>query len=123
MTQDFASIRDWLSLASVAISVGTAIWIMLTSGSKKTASELTEFKKEAEIDRKLFLDALQQLTNRTQSLESDMKHLPDAKAMMEMRLALSDLKGQVGRMEESQIGVSRTVHRVEDFLMKGGVAA
>jgi hypothetical protein len=42
---------------------------------------------------------------------------------MEMRLQISDMAGNIGRMEESQKGVARTINRVEDFLIGKGSAA
>lgn len=120
---DMEDLRSWLGLLALLISVGTSIWMFLTSGAKKTANELAEFKKVDAEEKKAMMTAITALGQRTQSLESDMKHLPDAKAVMEMRLSISELSGKIGRMEESQIGVARTVNRVEDFLMKGNAAA
>lgn len=120
---DMENARSWLGLLSLLISVGTSIWLFLTSGAKKTANELAEFRKQDAEEKKKLMEAVAALGQRTQALESDMRHLPDAKAVMDMRLSISELSGKIGRMEESQIGVARTVNRVEDFLLKGNAAA
>ncbi|HAU74833.1 hypothetical protein ATN81_05330 [Agrobacterium pusense] len=120
---DMENVRSWLGLVSLVISVGATIWLWLTSGAKKTASDLAEFRRQDAEEKKTMMAAITAIAQRTQALESDMKHLPDAKAVMEMRLSISELSGKIGRMEESQIGVARTVNRVEDFLLKGNAAA
>jgi hypothetical protein len=112
-------LKDWFSLVALIIAVGTSVWNIISSGSKKTASELAEFRKQDADEKRKMLEAVTALGARTQALESDMKHLPDAKAVHELRLALEQLSGKLGRMEENQIGMSRTVLQVQDFLMKG----
>lgn len=112
-------LKDWLGLVAIVIAVGTSIWNIISSGSKKTASDLADFRKEDAEDKKALLEAVAALGQRTQALEIGMQHLPDAKAVYDLRLALEQLSGKLGRMEENQIGMSRTVLQVQDFLMKG----
>ena len=58
---------------------------------------------------------------RLTQIEAEMKHLPDEKALMELKLSISEMKGGLGRMEESISGLTRTTHRVEEYLLnKGG---
>ncbi|WP_309574495.1 DUF2730 family protein [Rhizobium rhizogenes] len=117
------NLRSWLGLIALLISVGTSIWMFVTSGAKKTATELAEFKKSDSEEKKRLMEAITALGQRTQTLESELKHLPNAKDVMEMRLQISDMAGNIGRMEESQKGVARTINRVEDFLIGKGQAA
>ncbi|MES5046500.1 DUF2730 family protein [Rhizobium nepotum] len=120
---DMENIRSWLGLVSLVISVGATIWLWLTSGAKKTASDLAEFRRQDAEEKKTMMAAITALGQRTQTLESELKHLPNAKDVMEMRLQISDMAGNIGRMEESQKGVARTINRVEDFLIGKGSAA
>jgi hypothetical protein len=113
------ALKEWFSLVALIIAVGTSAWNIISSGSKKTASELADFRKQDAEEKRALMEAVQALGTRTQALESDMKHLPDAKAVYELRLALETLSGKLGRMEENQLGMSRTVLQVQDFLMKG----
>lgn len=43
---DMENIRSWLGLVSLVISVGATIWLWLTSGAKKTANDLAEFRRQ-----------------------------------------------------------------------------
>ncbi|MCK3776456.1 hypothetical protein MZK49_06905 [Ensifer sesbaniae] len=44
------------------------------------------------------------------------KHLPDKDTVMELKLALAELKGTVSTLGETVGSVSRTVHRIDDYL-------
>lgn len=120
---DMEDLRSWLGLVALAISVGTSIWLFITASAKKTAIELSEFKKSDALEKKLLMEAITALGQRTQNLESELTHLPKAKDVMDLRLQISDMAGNIGRMEESQKGVARTINRVEDFLIGKGQAA
>lgn len=120
---EMETLKNWFGFFALVISVGTSIWHMISSGAKKTASDLSDFKKQDSAEKSSLLGALAALEKRIQNVESDIKHLPDAEAVMSMRIAIERLEGKLGRMEASQEGMARTVARVEDFLMKGGSAA
>ena len=53
---------------------------------------------------------------RIQRVEDELKHLPDKDTVMELKLALAELKGTVSTLGETVGSVSRTVHRIDDYL-------
>ncbi|RWE55192.1 MAG: hypothetical protein E5V22_24685 [Mesorhizobium sp.] len=124
----------WISLASPLLSLATVVYVWLTAGSKKAQADIDAFKKSAsddfqgirasvdvkcgEIDRKVEDHAM-----RIQSIEGEMKHLPDVKAFTELRLAVSEIKGEAGKQAEVVNGIARTVHRMENFLLTGSKSA
>lgn len=104
---DLQLLMPWLLAATTILNLGTLVYNLMSSSSKKNAAAISD------------LTALMAAHgSRIQSLESDMKHLPDAKAVADLRLAISDLGGKIGRMEESQSNSARTINRVEEFLLK-----
>ncbi|CZT33008.1 hypothetical protein [Rhizobium sp. 9140] len=111
-------VKEWLSLIAIAISLATAVWAWISAPSKKTASDLDLFRKTATEEMKILMEAVTELGRRTQTLEGELKHLPDAKAFMDMRLAIEQQTGKLGRMEESLTSTSRTVLQVQDYLLK-----
>lgn len=80
---------------------------LITSKAKANAEHLKA------VDAKLV-----DLDRRVQSIESELKHLPNKDDVNELKLAMAQLDGTVGRLDESLSGISRTVRRVEGFLMK-----
>ena len=103
------ALKEWLGLAALAISVGGFIYAWLTSRSKDNSDHLKA------VDTTLGDHAL-----RIQAIEGEIKHLPAKDDVNDLKLALAQLGGTVGRLDESLNGISRTVRRVEDFLMKSG---
>ena len=102
-------LKEWLGLAALAISVGGFIYAWITSRSKVNEEHLKS------VDTTLANHAL-----RIQAIEGELKHLPAKDDVTDLKLALAELGGTVGRLDESLNGISRTVRRVEDFLMKEG---
>ncbi|WFE92291.1 DUF2730 family protein [Roseibium porphyridii] len=102
-------LKNWLGVAAIVISLLTSIYAWLTSKAKANAEHLKA------VDAKLI-----DHDRRVQELESEMKHLPDKDDVNDLKLSIAELRGTVGRLDESLSGVSRTVRRVEGYLMKEG---
>lgn len=127
-------LSSWAMLISPIMSLATVVYVFLTAGSKKAQADIDAFKasnaeelqvmrnaidgKSAEIERKLEDHAV-----RVQSIESDMKHLPSVEMFTDLRLAVSDIKGEAGKQAEVVNGIARTVHRMENFLLTGNKSA
>lgn len=102
-------LKDLLGAAALVISLLTSVYAWITSKAKANGEHLKT------VDAKLI-----DLDRRVQAMESELKHLPDKDDVNELKLALAELRGTVSTLNESLSGVSRTVRRVEGFLMKEG---
>jgi uncharacterized protein HemX len=114
---DIGALKDWLGLFAVIISVGTAIWTLISSGAKRTATELEAFKKTDAEEKKVMMTAITRLADRTLALEKDFEHMPDREMVHKLQNDLTELKGQVTTMVKSSEATERAIRRVEDFLM------
>lgn len=102
-------LKDWATLANTALAMGAFLYSWLTGKAKVNEARLKSVDdKLAEHDRRIL------------TAESELQHLPAKEDVMELKLALAELRGTVGRLDESLNGVSRTVRRVEDHLLKDG---
>jgi uncharacterized protein YacL (UPF0231 family) len=106
---DMQFLKDWSGLLAVLISIGGSLFAWLTAGSKQNSQELVEVNKSIDL-----------VETRLTKIEAEMKHLPDEKALMALKLDITEMKGSFGRMEESISGITRTVHRVEEYLLNKG---
>lgn len=97
----------WFGLAAIAISLGGSVYAWMSSRSKNNAEHL-----------KVHDDKLNEHGSRIQAIEGELKHMPAKDDVNDLKLALAELRGTVGRLDESLGGVSRTVRRVEEYLMK-----
>lgn len=115
-------LKDWLGLAALAISVGTFLWSRLTSDGKKALDELAAHKGNTtralgELDSRLDLHG-----ERLQTIEGELRHLPDKDGVNELKVAITELRGAVGKIDAAFSAMQQTmqpaVRRIEDFLLK-----
>ncbi len=57
---------------------------------------------------------------RIQSVEGDMKHLPNKDTVNKLQVDMTDLKGQIALIAKSSDATERATRRVEEFLLKHG---
>lgn len=100
---------EWASAFSLGIAVLTAAYAWVTSRAKANSEHLKT------VDEKLVNH-----DRRIQSVESELNHLPSKDDVNSLNLAIADLRGTVGRLDESVSGVSRSMRRVEGYLLKEG---
>jgi hypothetical protein len=122
---DFA--KEWLGLFSLLIVVGKFVWDAFQSPGAKVAAEVAALRKAVNDDihkldaKVLAVDAaadqrLDAVEARTAKLEGELKHLPDKDAVNDLRLAIAELKGTVGRLDSTVTTVGRTVDRIDAYL-------
>lgn len=60
------------------------------------------------------------IERRADLIESELKHLPDQKEFATLKDAIAALSGESRAQSQQLRGVSASVSRIEDYLMKGG---
>ncbi|MDF1778752.1 MAG: DUF2730 family protein [Rhizobiaceae bacterium] len=102
-------LSPWLGLFAMAISLGGTIYAWMTSRSKVNAEHLRSVDVElAEHGRAI------------QAIEGELKHIPAKDDVTELKIAMAEIKGSVAVFNEGMGTLSRTVRRIEEFLMKEG---
>lgn len=104
---NIADLKDWFGLIAVIISLGTVVYAFLTARSSVNSKRINS------LDERVSGHG-----SRLQDLESEVKHLPNKDMVMDIKLAMEELNGKVGRLEVSLGGFSGTVRRIDDYLMK-----
>jgi hypothetical protein len=102
-------IMPWLAaFLSVAAVLGQ-LKAFFSSGEKQLDDRLDKAEtKLIDLDR------------RTQACEAELKHAPDKDTVTDLKIAMAELRGVVATLGETVGSVSRTVHRIDDFLREGG---
>lgn len=107
---DILLVKDIIVGIGAVLGAVLGIWAFIQSPSKKNAEAIDK--------------VLQTMTvhdQRLQQVELEMKHLPTQDSVMELKLAMTEIRGAMGRMDEQIGSVGRTVHRIDDYLRsKGG---
>lgn len=109
MILDMTAIGVLLSLALNSINLLAQLRTILSSGEKKLDERVTKSEhKLIEHDR------------RVQTLENEMKHLPDNEMVQKLQIDMAEMKVQLTAMVKSSEATERATRRVEEFLMKKG---
>jgi len=101
------ALRDWLGFIALITSVGGVIYTWITAGSAANAKSL-------ETHEHRLADHGERLTK----VENEIAHLPPKDDVTELKLAISDLKGTIGKLDAHLSGISRSVVRMDDYLRK-----
>ncbi|MFK5980863.1 MAG: DUF2730 family protein [Rhizobiaceae bacterium] len=104
---DVVLFQKTLSAVSILISLGVLFYAWFTARSKVNEEHLKS------VD--LILDDHK---TRIQEMEGELKHLPGKDDVTDLKLTISELKGVVGRMDESMKNVQRGMNNVTEFLLK-----
>lgn len=108
-----AEISQYLGLALAVIALLGHLKTFTSSGERALEKRIDSLEKEK-------MPGLEKTAvnhdRRIQRVEDELKHLPDKDTVVELRLALTELKGTVNTLGETVGSVSRTVHRIDDYL-------
>lgn len=106
MIVDFASVIPWVSGLISIITLLTLLKNILSSGEKKLGEDLAEAKKKLiEHDRRI------------QTIEGEIKHLPDRETTHRMELAMTEISGKLNVMAERLKPIEAIGERLQNTLL------
>lgn len=106
MIVDFASVLPWVSGLISIITLLTLLKNILSSGEKKLGEDLAEAKKKlVEHDRRI------------QTIEGEIKHLPDRETTHRMELAMTEISGKLNVMAERLKPIEAIGERLQNTLL------
>lgn len=106
MIVDFASVLPWVSGLISIITLLTLLKNILSSGEKKLGEDLAEAKKKLiEHDRRI------------QTIEGEIKHLPDRETTHRMELAMTEISGKLNVMAERLKPIEAIGERLQNTLL------
>lgn len=102
---DVVVLKDLVIGAAAVLAAGLAIWNFFQSPSKENAASIASIvTKLTDHDRRI------------QTVEGELRHLPDQEAVHELKLAIVELKGTVKNVETQVTAVGRTVSVLDNYL-------
>lgn len=113
----------WIVAANALMTLGTAVFMLLSSGPRKTAGALETFKGNCAVEFMTLTKRLDEHAARLQAVESEMKHLPDRDMVHGLQLTLKDIQVELAGVKGEAAQAVRSSRRVEDFLMNQKPAA
>lgn len=109
---DLDRVTQVLALLALLISIANAVWVWLSAGDRKLATEQSKLAKGQEC----LADDIDKLESRIQAIESELKHIPSKDDVMGLKLGLTKVEGKLGTFEAEMASVGRTVRRIDDHL-------
>lgn len=104
---DLQQIMPWVSAAIAIITLLTLVKNTLTSGEKKLDERMTKVEtKMIDYDRRI------------QTVESEMKHMPDRETAHSLQLAMERIVGRLDTMDERLRPIAATNHRLQEYLLE-----
>jgi len=100
-------LKSWLGPVATLLAMANLIYTWITARSRVNEAKIDGHDtKLTEHDRRI------------QRVENELGHLPNKDEVAGLRLAIAEVSGRLGRMEQSNEGLVRAVRRIEDYLMK-----
>lgn len=104
---NLAPLVPWLSFLAVALSVGTVLWNMLNSGSKRNAERLESHAKR-----------LGDHDQRLATLEQTQGSMPRKDDIHQLHLGMSELRGDLREMRAVMDGSRQIMGRLETIVTR-----
>lgn len=118
-------ILTYVVFANAAITLGTAIYTLMTSPASKAMAAVEKLAKTIENDRsdqKIAYDAVvarfQLVESRIQSVEATVEHLPDRDSAHRLELAVEKLNGRIETLDERLKPVAAIADRMQEILLE-----
>lgn len=107
MTFDLTVVAPIVAFLLSVIALATQVKTILSSGEKALDARVTKAEsKLVEYDRRI------------QSMENEMKHLPDREMAHKLELAMERIAGRLDTMDERLRPIASTNHRLQEFLLE-----
>jgi hypothetical protein len=107
MNFDLAVISGLVALALSSLNLVAHVRTMMSSGEKKLDERLVKVEaKLVDHDRRI------------QTVENEMKHLPDRDSQHRMELQLSDMNGKFAALEERLKPIAAVSIRLQEFMLE-----
>jgi hypothetical protein len=120
-------LQDWIAFAALALSFGSTIYMYLTAGDRANSGKIKEINdaiavSDEKIDARVAMlsERLNAHATRIDRVENELRHMPDKDVITELKLAMGDLKGELGKLSVSFAGVQRTVSLIDEHLRTNG---
>lgn len=104
----------YVSLALGVIAILGHLKVWFNSGEKELTTQVAALKADAEIREKKLIEH----DRRIQSVESDMKYLPDRESQHRLELALEKVNGRLDTLNETLKPIKANGEALNDLLLE-----
>ncbi|MGY5789067.1 Clp protease len=107
-------LKDWAAIILAMIAIAGHLKGFFSSGEKELATALGTIATQRAEDRKTLIDH----DRRIQSIESEMKHLPDREAAHRLEMAMEKISSRLDVITERLKPIEATNERLNELLLE-----
>ena len=112
------AIRDWAGLFALLIAIGGHVVYWFTASGSSAMKALKEHKDEQKLRDDKMQHKLIEHDRRVQTVEQELKHLPDARAIHSLEVAVERLNGRIAILDERLGPVVAISERMQELLLE-----
>ena len=117
---DISPFKDWITTLAALLAFLLSVYNLLTKPAKDSSDKLAAFQKDEEEKLAKLAEVDGSHALRIQKLENEMLHLPDKDMVHRMELTMKDMQVQMATMASEAQANSRSLRRMEEWLIKKG---
>lgn len=111
---------DWLAPVGAALATGLSLWNFIQSPTRQLAALFDKLKEEMAGEVKAQDVKIMALQAELQILKSEIQHLPDRDTAHRLELAIAELNGKIGTLDERLKPVAAISDRMQEILLEQG---
>lgn len=112
------AIKEWASLIAVLIAIGGHVVYWFTASGSSAMKALKEHVAEQAKRDERVQSKLVEHDRRVQTVEQELKHLPDARAIHSLEVAVERLNGRIAILDERLGPVVAISERMQELLLE-----
>lgn len=103
------TVLEWVTIVASLLALGGWVHARLNSTATENSAKIEILSKGQE-----------DLRQRMQAVEGELRHLPDKDGVHRLQLEMRDMRTDMARIAASSEQAARTAERLEKFLLKEG---
>lgn len=104
-----APLMVWAAVILTLLNLGTTIWALLNSGTKRNETRIAAATAQVEV-----------IERRMQRVEDHVSGLPGGESMARLELSMAHLQGQLGVLDERLKPVASMAARMQEWMLEKG---
>lgn len=109
---EIKDLQLWLATGLAAVAMLAHLKSFFAGGEKQLQASIDSLSQRVAQAEKTLIEH----DRRIQATEAELKHMPDKDAVVELKIALAELKGAFGTLDQEMKSVSRAVGRIDEYL-------
>lgn len=115
MLEEF--LRSWVPLLVSIIALGTAGWNIITGPAGKLALVVKDLSKTVGEDVKTLDRRMDKAESDINTITTELRHLPDREATHRLEMAVQELNGRMGILDERLKPVAAISERMQEMML------